>query len=71
LQKKRVLPLPLPPITRMFLFLAYLGCFGLLDIVIRSVCVMGILLKKSSSTNGAISAGVPHEAFCQVLFAIY
>ena len=26
--KKRVLPEPEPPMTRMFLFLAYFGCFG-------------------------------------------
>ena len=50
MQKNRVLPDPLPPITRIFLFLAYLGCFGRLAMVIRSVCVMGMLLKKSLST---------------------
>ena len=42
MQKNLVFPLPLPPITRIFLFLAYFGCFGLLDMVIRSVIVMGI-----------------------------
>lgn len=68
MQKNLVFPLPLPPITRIFLFLAYFGCFGRLDMVIRSVIVMGMLLKKSLSMYGAISAGVPHEAFCQVLF---
>ena len=30
--KKRVLPEPLPPMTTIFLFLAYFGCFGLLSI---------------------------------------
>ncbi len=49
LQKNRVLPLPEPPITRIFLFLAYFGCFGLLDMVIRSVMVMGMFWKKSLS----------------------
>ena len=49
LQKNLVLPLPEPPITRMFLFLAYFGCFGRLAIVIRSVCVMGMFWKKSLS----------------------
>ena len=34
---------------RMFLFLAYFGCFGRLAIVIRSVCVMGMFWKKSLS----------------------
>ena len=49
MQKNLVFPLPLPPITRIFLFLAYFGCFGLLDMVIRSVMVMGIFWKKSLS----------------------
>ena len=49
LTKNRVLPLPEPPITRMFLFLAYFGCFGRLAIVIRSVCVMRMFWKKSLS----------------------
>ena len=35
--KNRVLPLPEPPITRIFLFLAYFGCFGRLFMVSRSV----------------------------------
>ena len=41
--KNRVLPLPLPPITTTFLFLAYFGSFGLLFIVRRSVCVKMML----------------------------
>ena len=62
MQKNLVFPLPEPPMTRIFLFLAYFGCFGRLDMVIRSVCVMGMLLKKSLSMYGAISAGVPQRA---------
>ena len=38
------------------------GCFGRLDMVIRSVIVMGMLLKKSLSMYGAMSAGVPQRA---------
>ena len=38
-----LLPLPLPPITRIFLFLAYFGCFGRLFMVSRSVCVSSTL----------------------------
>ena len=41
--KNLVLPLPLPPITRIFLFLAYFGCFGRLFMVSRSVCVRSTL----------------------------
>ena len=37
--KNLVFPLPLPPITTTFLFLAYFGCFGRLFMVSRSVCV--------------------------------
>ena len=33
-----------------------------------SVCVNITLLSKSGLMYGAMSAGVPHEAFCQVLF---
>lgn len=36
LMKKRVLPEPEPPITMMFLFLAYLGCLGRLSILLVS-----------------------------------
>ncbi len=66
--KNRVLPLPEPPITRMFLFLAYFGCFGRLFMVSRSVCVSGILFSNTGSMYGFMSSAVPHEAFCQVLF---
>ena len=43
LTKNRVLPLPLPPMTKMFLFRAYLGFFGRLFMVRRSVCVKMML----------------------------
>ena len=36
--KNLVFPEPEPPITSMFLFLAYFGCFGLPDIISLSVC---------------------------------
>ena len=68
LTKKRVFPLPEPPITRIFLFLAYLGLLGRLFMVSRSVCVRGILLSNTGSMYGFMSSAVPHEAFCQVLF---
>ena len=45
--KNRVLPLPEPPITRIFLFLAYFGCFGRLFMVRNSVCVRMTLLENS------------------------
>ena len=56
------------PITRIFLFLAFFGSLGRLDIISRSVCVSSTLLSKTGSMNGLMSAAVPHEAFCQVLF---
>ncbi|GFI25297.1 hypothetical protein IMSAGC012_00404 [Lachnospiraceae bacterium] len=62
LTKKRVLPLPEPPITRMFLFLAYFGCFGRLFMVSRSVCVSGILFSNTGSMYGFISSAVPQRA---------
>ena len=37
LTKNLVFPEPLPPITRIFLFLAYFGSLGRLDMVSRSV----------------------------------
>ena len=49
LTKNLVFPLPEPPMTKIFLFLAYLGSLGRLNMVIRSVWVMGMLLKKSLS----------------------
>ena len=66
--KNLVLPEPEPPITRIFLFLAYFGCLGRLFMVSRSVCVKGILFSNTGSVYGFISSAVPHEAFCQVLF---
>ena len=68
LQKNRVLPLPEPPIINTFLLRAYAGFFGRLLIVSRSVCVKITLLANTGSIKGLISSGVPHEAFCQVLF---
>ena len=49
LTKNRVLPEPEPPMTRMFLFLAYLGSLGRLDMVIRSVWVSRTFWEKSLS----------------------
>ena len=46
--KKRVLPEPLPPMTTIFLFLAYFGCFGLLSMVSASVAVNGMFIHESS-----------------------
>jgi len=66
--KNRVLPLPEPPITRIFLFLAYFGCFGRLFMVSRSVCVSGIVLSNTGAVYGFTSLAFPREAFCQVLF---
>jgi len=68
LTKNRVLPEPEPPMTRIFLFLAYFGCFGRLFMVRNSVCVRMTLLENSGSMYGLMSSGLPHEAFCQVLF---
>ena len=48
--KNRVLPEPEPPITRIFLFLAYFGCFGLPDIISLSVSVSMTLFSKTGST---------------------
>ena len=50
LTKNRVLPLPDPPMTRIFLFRAYLGSLGRLDMVIRSVWVRRTFWEKSLST---------------------
>ena len=52
----------------LLLFLAVFGSFGRLFIVKRSVCVRITLFLKSESMYGAMSSGLPHEAFCQVLF---
>lgn len=53
--KKRVLPEPEPPMTRIFLFLAYFGCFGRLFMVRNSVCVRMTLLENSGSMYGLMS----------------
>ena len=58
--KNRVLPLPEPPITRIFLFLAYFGCFGRLFMVSRSVCVKGILFSNTGSVYGFMSSARPN-----------
>ena len=50
LTKNLVFPEPDPPTTRVFLFLAYLGFFGLLLIVSLSVSVRIMLLSSFSST---------------------
>ena len=68
--KNRVLPEPDPPTTRTFLFLAYFGIFGLLLMVILSDCDRITLFANTGSSNGSISACLPHEAFCQVLFRV-
>ena len=60
--KNRVLPLPEPPITSTFLFLAVLGSLGRLFMVRRSVCVSRILLSNTGSMYGAISLGPPQRA---------
>lgn len=60
--KNLVLPLPEPPITRIFLFLAYFGLDGL-PIVKHSVCVRMTLLSLSfKSMYGSISFCSPHTA---------
>ena len=47
--KNLVLPLPEPPITRIFLFLAYFGFFGRFDIISRSVWVSSTLFSNTGS----------------------
>ena len=49
LTKNRVLPLPEPPMTRMFLFLAVFGSFGRLVMVRLSVRVSGIFQSGTGS----------------------
>jgi len=49
LTKKRVLPLPEPPMTRIFLFLAYFGRFGRLVMVRLSVRVRGMFQSEIGS----------------------
>ena len=60
--KKRVLPLPLPPMTRIFLFLAYFGELGLPDIISLSDAVKMILFSNTGSIYGSISFAFPHLA---------
>ena len=60
--KKRVFPDPDPPITRIFLFLANFGFFGLLSIVMDSVAVNGIFIQGLSDIYGLISSLSPHLA---------
>ena len=60
--KNRVLPEPDPPTTRTFLFLAYFGIFGLLLMVILSDCDRITLFANTGSSNGSISACLPHLA---------
>ena len=55
LSQNRVLPEPEPPTTSTFLFLAFLGSLGLLDIISPSVLVRMILSSGFSAMNGAIS----------------
>ena len=68
LMKKRVLPLPEPPMTSTFLFRAVRGSLGRLFMVKLSVWVRMMLFSNTGSIYGAMSSCVPHEAFCQVLF---
>ena len=60
--KNLVLPEPEPPITRIFLFLAYFGCFGRLLIISRSVWVRMTLFSNTGSTYGFISSALPQRA---------
>ena len=43
---------------------------GRLDIIRRSVLVRMMLSANFGAMNGSMSFGVPHEAFCQVLFGV-
>ena len=60
--KNLVLPLPEPPTTSTFLFRAFLGSGGRLDIIRRSVLVRMILSSNFGAINGSISLGPPHRA---------
>ena len=60
--KNLVLPLPEPPTTSTFLFRAFLGSGGRLDIIRRSVLVRMILSSNFGAMNGSISLGPPHRA---------
>ena len=63
-----VLPEPDEPMTQAFKFLALAGFLGRVFMVRNSVPVKMTLFSNLGSTNGFMSASVPHEAFCQVLF---
>jgi len=54
-RKNLVFPLPEPPTTSIFLFLAYLGFLGLPFMVSLSVSVKSMLFSNFSSTYGSIS----------------
>ena len=55
-------PLPEPPTTSTFLFRAFLGSGGRLDIISRSVLVRMMLSANLGAMNGSISLAVPHRA---------
>ena len=65
-----VLPEPDEPMIQQLRFRALAGILGRVFRVKNSVPVKMTLFWKLGSTNGFISAGVPHEAFCQVLFRV-
>ena len=71
MSQKRVLPEPDEPIPQKLRLRALAGFFGRVFMVSRSVAVSSILFSNLGSTKGRISFSDPHEAFCQVLFAIY
>ena len=49
LTKNLVFPLPEPPMTQIFLFLAYFGFLGRLSMVMDYVAVRGMFIQKSSA----------------------
>ena len=57
LTKNLVLPLPEPPITRIFLFLAYFGCFGRLFMVPVGV-LMALMGYVIGTAGGLITANI-------------
>ena len=56
-----VFPAPEPPTIRIFLFLSYFGCSGLV-ILSHSVAVSGMLFHLTGSVYGSKSLSVPHFA---------
>ena len=62
MSQNRVLPLPEPPTTSTFLFLAFAGFFGRLPIISRSVRVRITLFANTGSSNGSMSFCVPQRA---------